>query len=227
MHEMHRQRVKKRFLNEGLDGFEPHNILELLLFYSTVQKDTNEIAHNLMNKFGTLSAVFDAPFEELIKIDGIKEHSATLIKLIPEISRKYMIDRETLSTILSDNDKIGKFLVNNYIGATNEIVKLVLLDNKRNLIDCVTLHEGSVNSASVSVRKIAEITFARGASMIALAHNHPRGTAIPSMDDINTTRSIERVLGYLDIKFLEHFVIAGDKYTPIMRDTVLKGYGRQ
>lgn len=226
MHEMHRQRVKKRFLSEGLDNFEPHNVLELLLFYSTVQKDTNEISHELMNKFGSLSAVFDAPFEELIKIDGIKEHSATLIKLIPEIARKYIMDREAISVDLSTNDKIGEYLVNTYIGANNEIVKLVLLDNRRSLIDCVILHEGSVNSANVNVRKIAEIALTRGASMVALAHNHPRGNAIPSIDDISTTRALERILGYLDINFLEHFLIAGDKYTPIMRDTVLKGYGK-
>ena len=89
MHENHRERVKNRFLSEGLDHFDAHNVLELLLFYSIPQKDTNEIAHLLIDRFGSLSAVLDAPFEDLIETPGIKEHSALLLKLIPALSRRY------------------------------------------------------------------------------------------------------------------------------------------
>ena len=89
MHKQHRQRMKKRFLSEGLKNFEPHNVLELLLFYSIPQKDTNETAHALIERFGSLSGVFDAPFEELMRVKGIKEHSATLIKLVPELAQRY------------------------------------------------------------------------------------------------------------------------------------------
>ena len=88
MHENHRERMKHRFLAEGLDHFEPHNILELLLFYAIPQKDTNEIAHSLMERFGSLAEVFDASYDDLVTVPGIKEHSATLIKMIPELSRR-------------------------------------------------------------------------------------------------------------------------------------------
>ena len=70
MHDGHRQRLKDRFLREGIDNFEDHNILELLLFFGIPRRDTNTLAHNLMEKFGTLSGVFEAPFEELCKVKG-------------------------------------------------------------------------------------------------------------------------------------------------------------
>ena len=93
MHENHRERMKRRFLKEGLDNFEPHNVLELLLFYYIPQKDTNEIAHALIERFGTLSDVLDASFDDLICVPGIKEHSATLLKMIPALSRRYVMEK--------------------------------------------------------------------------------------------------------------------------------------
>ena len=78
MHEDHRKRIKARFLTEGLENFEPHNVLELLLFYTIPQKDTNELAHTLINRFGSLAGVFDASFEDLISVNGISEHTAIL-----------------------------------------------------------------------------------------------------------------------------------------------------
>ena len=111
MHENHRDRLKNRFLTENLDTFEPHNVLELLLFYSIPQKDTNETAHRLIERFGSLSDVLDAPFEELIQVPGIKEHSATLLKLIPALSRRYMLDKHHGDEPLSSTEKIGQYFV--------------------------------------------------------------------------------------------------------------------
>ena len=102
MHSEHRKRLKGRFLREGLEHFEPHNVLELLLFYSIPQKDTNETAHLLMQRFGSLQGVFDAPFEELCRVPGIKEHSATLIKLIPSLARLYAAGETTEKTTLKN-----------------------------------------------------------------------------------------------------------------------------
>lgn len=106
-HEGHRERLKNRFLTSSLDNFEPHNILELLLFYSIPRQDTNEIAHALLDRFGSLKGVFDADFSELIKIKGIKENSATLIKLIPQISRAYMFEEINKEKIFDHIDKVG------------------------------------------------------------------------------------------------------------------------
>lgn len=220
MHENHRDRVKNRFLTEGLDHFEPHNVLELLLFYSIPQKDTNELAHSLIERFGSLAEVFDAPYQDLIHTPGIKDHSATLIKLIPALSRRYFLEKNHADTVLSDTDKIGRFLVDQYVGVNIETVFLLLLDNKRNLIDCVKIHEGSVNSAAITTRRLVETALFKRASMAVLAHNHPSGVAIPSSDDLFTTREVARAFDLMEIKLLAHIIVAGNTYIDIMSNKI-------
>lgn len=217
MHKDHRSRVKNRFLTEGLDHFEPHNILELLLFYAIPQKDTNELAHTLINRFGSLENVFDASFQDLLTVPGIKEHSATLIKMIPALARIYSIEKNKAGDALCDVDAWGKYFVSRYVGVDVETVFLLLLDNKFNVIDCVKLHEGSVNSSAVNIRKMTEIIFLRKAPMAVLAHNHPSGLPIPSAADITLTMDLYRAFQMLDVKFLGHILVAGDQYVNILR----------
>ena len=216
MHKDHRIRVKNRFLTEGFDHFEPHNILEMLLFYAIPQKDTNELAHTLINRFGSLEKVFDASFEELLTVPGIKEHSATLIKMIPALARIYYMEKNKPGEALSDIDAWGKYFVNRYIGIEVETVFLLLLDNKFNVIECVKVHEGSVNSSFVSIRKMVMSACLRNASMVVLAHNHPSGLAIPSSTDLMTTYEFAKSLQLMDIKLLAHIVVAGNQYTDIL-----------
>lgn len=216
MHKDHRKHTKDRFLSEGLDSFEPHNVLELLLFYSIPQKDTNETAHMLINRFGSLSAVFDAPYDDLLTVPGISEHSATLIKLIPAISRRYAMEKNSKVTKLSSIEDIGKYLVARYLGVTEETVLLLLLDNKFGLIDCVKVHEGSVNSSAITMRKLIETALFKRASMVVLAHNHPSGVALPSSDDLFTTQQVKRALDLVEIGMLAHIIVAGDTFTNIL-----------
>ena len=216
MHKDHRKHTKDRFLSEGLDSFEPHNVLELLLFYSIPQKDTNETAHMLINRFGSLSAVFDAPYDDLLTVPGISEHSATLIKLIPAVSRRYAMEKNSKVTKLSSIEDIGKYLVARYLGVTEETVLLLLLDNKFGLIDCVKVHEGSVNSSAITMRKLIETALFKRASMVVLAHNHPSGVALPSSDDLFTTQQVKRAFDLVEIGMLAHIIVAGDTFTNIL-----------
>ena len=216
MHKDHRKHTKDRFLSEGLDSFEPHNVLELLLFYSIPQKDTNETAHMLINRFGSLSAVFGAPYDDLLTVPGISEHSATLIKLIPAISRRYAMEKNSKVTKLSSIEDIGKYLVARYLGVTEETVLLLLLDNKFGLIDCVKVHEGSVNSSAITMRKLIETALFKRASMVVLAHNHPSGVALPSSDDLFTTQQVKRAFDLVEIGMLAHIIVAGDTFTNIL-----------
>ncbi len=216
MHKDHRKHTKDRFLSEGLDGFEPHNVLELLLFYSIPQRDTNETAHMLINRFGSLSAVFDAPYDDLLTVPGISDHSATLIKLIPAVSRRYAMEKNSKATRLSSIEDIGKYLVARYLGVTEETVLLLLLDNKFGLIDCVKVHEGSVNSSAITMRKLIETALFKRASMVVLAHNHPSGVAIPSSDDLFTTQQVKRAFDLVEIGMLAHIIVAGDTFTNIL-----------
>lgn len=218
-HEGHRERLKNRFLSGGLANFEPHNVLELLLFYSIPRQDTNEIAHALIERFGSLRDVFDADFSELIKVKGIKENSATLIKLIPQISKQYLLHDETDEDLIFDHvTKVGEYLVKQYIGETKEVVLIMLLDSKYKLIKTLKIFEGSVNSAAIQSRRIVEEVIRYNASSVILAHNHPAGIAYPSSEDIDTTHIISSNLSNVEIHVLEHFIIAGSKYMPIMKE---------
>ena len=219
IHEGHRDRLRNKFLKSGFESFDPHNIFELLLFYSIPRKDTNELAHQLLDHFGSLRAVFEASFEELLKVKGISKNSATLIKMVPKITQEYVNDSLKSSNVFDTADKIGEFFVNKYLGVQNEVVYAMLLNDKYELLELVMIHEGSVNSSLVPTRKIVDAVVKYNASSVILAHNHPNGLACPSTSDINTTIDLIQSFRIFDIKIAEHFVVAGNKYVPIVRNT--------
>ena len=200
-HEGHRARMKNRFLETGLKGFEKHNILELLLFYSIPRRDTNEIAHELLDTFGSLSGVFDAPVEELTKVKNITLNSAILIKMIPALS--------------------AAFLLPKFVGKTREHFLLLCLDNKNKLLSCTLLGEGELNKVQIQARKIAEYAFKVSASSVVLAHNHPQGFAFPSDQDIYATKSIQKILRPLDITLLDHIIVAGGDFVSLFESGLL------
>lgn len=218
MHEDHRKNMKNRFLTEGLDNFAPRNVLELLLFYAIPQKDTNAVAHELINRFGSLVGVFDASVDDLMQINGISEHTAVLIKLIPQLSRRYFLEKNTGRPTLRSMEDVGKYLVARYVGITTETVMMLLLDNKFGLMECVTVHEGSVNSSAITMRRLVETAIFKHASMVIIAHNHPGGITIPSPDDIHTTKQMKQAFDLVEIGMLAHVIVAGDEYRDIMPD---------
>ena len=218
-HAEHRARVKKRFFAEGIAGFEDHQVLELLLFFAIPQKDTNPIAHALLDRFGSLSGVFNAAPEELSLVDGVGEHAAALLTLVPQLSRRYFLDSEADGDPYDNVDKLGRMFVMQYVGATKEIVYLTMLDNKLRIIETVRLYEGSVNSAYITPRKIIEPCLRRGAAVAVLAHNHPSGAAVPSGDDLYTTKAIQSTLAAVGVPLLEHFLVAANTYTPLLYRT--------
>ncbi|MGI5896822.1 MAG: JAB domain-containing protein [Oscillospiraceae bacterium] len=221
-HNGHRNRLKERFRKEGLDNFDPHNILELLLFYSTVQKDTNELAHLLMDEFGSLSNVFDASFEDLERIPGIKSHTSTLIKLIPALFRVYEEDRSKPGAILDTAEKAFRYLLPKFIGRTEEVVFVVCLDSTCEVKCCEIVNHGTVSSAAVNIRRIAELAMRYNATSVLISHNHPHGLAVASDEDIMTTDAIGYALKLLGIQLTDHIIIARDKYVSLAEIGVVK-----
>ncbi|HCG35340.1 MAG TPA: DNA repair protein RadC [Clostridiales bacterium] len=216
IHAGHRERLKKRFLNGGLDGFEAHNVLELLLFFGVPQQDTNILAHRLIQRFSSLSKVLEAPYSELLEVPGMGPHTVTLLKLIPSLSRYYLKDRSSSKAMESGYEEIGSFLVRQYAGIENECVMGVFFDNGFHLQGCKVLHVGSVNSASFTLRCIADEVIMRKSSVVIIAHNHPHGLPLPSPDDLETTRRIEHFLSSCGIELAEHYIIAEHKFCGIV-----------
>ena len=215
IHDGHRERMKKRFEEHGLENFDDHSLLELFLFYALPRADVNPLAHALMAKFGSLSAVFDAPVDELVKVSGIGENTALFIKLIPQVSRRYLVSRSSFDDILDATKKAGAYLAPRFYAERDEIVYMVCLDAKCKVLNCKLLFRGSVNSANVSIRKIVENALIYNATSVIIAHNHTSGIAIPSKEDKETTRRIEEALRAVDIVLADHIVVADDDFVSL------------
>lgn len=221
-HTGHRNRLKKRFQSEGLDSFELHNVVELLLFYGMPQRDTNQLAHTLVEEFGSLSAILDAGPQQLMSIKGVGENTATLLSLIPQVCRRYYQEKAELPAP-QDNyvDILGRRLVAASIGRTVEVVYLFCFDNRMKELYFGVIGEGILDTVNVMTRKVAEIAIRCEATCIVLGHNHPTGFALPSSTDRQNTLELRRMLAPLSIRLLDHIVVAGDDFVSMAQSGYL------
>ena len=211
IHDGHRQRVKNRFKKEGLDHFEPHEVLELLLFYCVPRKNTNDIAHALLKRFGTVRGVLNASEAELKKIPDVGDNVAVFLKLLKQLHRYYEVS-SVPDIPLNTIEDCGRYLIPRFYGRNNETVFLLCLDAKCKVLDCCLVGEGNVNSAAVPIRRIVEMSLDSNATSVVLAHNHPSGLALPSEEDILTTKRLATALSAVEIELTDHIVVADDDF---------------
>ena len=212
IHEGHRQRLKDRFRREGLDNFDELYVLELLLFYCIPRKDTNPIAHRLLEQFGSLTAVLEASPEELEKVEGITTSASTFLSLITQVGRYYQVRRAEPGDILRTSDQCGNYLMPYFFGRDTETVFMLCLDAKCKVICCKKVGEGNVNSANIPIRRVVEMALSANATSVVLAHNHPSGLALPSADDVQTTLRVSAALETVEIALADHIVVCGDDF---------------
>ena len=204
--------MKARYKDHGLDNFNDVNVLELLLFYAIPRKDTNEIAHALLDHFGSLDRVLEASIPELEAVPGVGESSALLISLIPQIMRRYLTVKGNCVSTISGSADAGRYLVPRLMFEKDEKALLLCLDAKKSVISCDSLGSGAVNAVNISVRKVVEIAVRNRASSVILAHNHPGGVALPSREDERITVEIASALKLVGIPLDDHIIVAGDDY---------------
>ena len=215
IHDDHRQRVRQRFLENGLEGFNDIQVLEMLLFYCIPRRDTNPIAHALLDHFGSFSQVMEAPVEELKKVKGMGENTAIFLKLVTEAGRFYQLDKAKQIKVLPTVEDCGRYLIPFFHGRRNETVFLLCLDAKCKVLCCKEIGEGSVNSAGVPIRRIVETALGVTATTVVLAHNHPSGLALPSGEDVETTHRVAAALNAVEIHLADHIVVAEDDFVSI------------
>lgn len=215
VHDGHRKRLRQRFVTEGLDHFSDIQVLELMLFYCIPRQDTNPIAHALLDHFGSLSQVLEAPVEELQKVEGIGENTAIFLRLVTQVGRYYLTDRASKAKVLPTLESCAQYLQSYFFGRSVETVYLLCLDAKCKMLCCKKISEGDVNSTGLSVRKIVETALSTNASSVVLAHNHPGGLAIPSNADIQTTMRIAAALQAVDVNFIDHILVTDDDYVSL------------
>lgn len=209
VHEGHRERLRRRVANESLDYFEPHEVLELLLYYVVRQGDTNALAHKLINKFGSFAKVLDANRAKLEEVDGVGENISFFLNVIPQICRRYMLSRskDRLSGAVMSSDHAHEILAPYFIGRTVEMLYLLCLNGLGEPIDCVYISQGSANATSINIRKIVQVVIETNATAVVLCHNHPDGIARPSQQDIILTRNLSAVLEAMNVVLLDHLIV--------------------
>lgn len=208
IHRGHREKMRQRFLKGGLEGFADHEALELLLYYAIPRQDTNPIAHRLMERYGSLSAVLTAPAEDLKKVEGIGESAAILLLVAGQIGQKARLSDAARDCAFTDVETVGAYLLERYAGETHEILYQLCLDRKGKLLACKRLNEGGAASASLDVRKVVENAILTSASTVILAHNHPSGIALPSDEDCAATTLAIRALETIGVALADHIIVA-------------------
>lgn len=214
-HEGHRERMRMLFLRNGAENMEPHQVLEMLLHNVIPRCDTNEIAHRLIERFGSFSGVLDARLEDLAAVKGLGMKSAVFLKMIPGIARVYINDKYQNGRTVQSIDDIGEFLLELFTGCTNERFYLVCLDRTCKILQTILIAEGSMDSVMVDTRKVVEAALSSQAAGVVLAHNHPQGFAIPSDRDIATTIRLVEGLAVINVAVHDHIIVAHNDYVSL------------
>lgn len=211
VHEGHRDRMRNKYIDKGIDVFEQHEILEMLLFYAVPRKNTNGIAHELLEACGSLSAVFDAPVEILMK-HGVSFNAAVLLHMIPDLSRAYLTDKFDNEQKKITNENIGEKMIRCFAGRMEECVYALFMDAKGKEIYCGLISKGSVNLAPIYSKELVSIAARCNAVTAIIAHNHPSGIAFPSKADIEVTKVIADALNAVGVKLVDHIIVADMEY---------------
>ena len=217
-HEGHRKRLKGRFLKSGLKDFEDHNVLELLLFYAVPYKDTNELAHKLIDRFGSIERVFESDFDELCKVEGVGENIATLIKLVPQISKYYFDLKHQGRDRFDGLQDLAQFLQHKYAFEDREVFSVLCLDSQGGFVGFEMLQAGTTNLTEVSIVKAVQIALRYNASCVVVAHNHPGGGLEPSVEDISTTRRLSDAFAAVSVKMIDHIIVTYDGFTSMANE---------
>ncbi|MCL1878968.1 MAG: DNA repair protein RadC [Defluviitaleaceae bacterium] len=208
----HRERLRKRFLSQGLDAFAEHEVLELLLFYCYPRCDTKKIAKKMLAAFGSLHNLFEADTKTLVATLGCTENVAVFLSLIPAFANRYFRSKHGEKIILEDEKSAGAYAIDLFVGETVEKFYVLCLDAQFRLINTVLVSRGTVGEAAVYPREVIRAAIQNHAASIILLHNHPGGTLRPSHGDLETTRCIAEIADPLYIDVIDHIIAVGDTY---------------
>lgn len=208
----HRRRHIDRGIMEGLENFKKHEIVELMLFFSQPRVNTNPIAHSLIDKFGSLHNICDAPLNELLEINGVGRATAEFLKILPEFVKVYELSVYGDKIIFKNTKEIGEYCVAFQIGRINEAIFLLCLDARNQLIKRVKLAEGTPGEVYIEPRQVIEHITHTATTNVVLCHNHPAGTLFPSQNDLEITSKIRIALQSINVNLLDHIIVANGKY---------------
>lgn len=211
----HRDRLRTRFLQNGADALQDYELIELVLFMAIPRRDVKPLAKELLSKFGGLSALLNAPVEELMKVDGVSENTATALKAITAAAHRMMKCELMNRPVLNTWARLMDYCVSTMAYETREHFRVLFLNRKNELIADEIQGSGTVDHTPAYPREIVKRTLELGATALILLHNHPSGDPKPSQADIDLTRLIVRAVGPLGIVIHDHIIVAKNGYSSL------------
>ena len=221
IHEGHRGRLHDSYLRSGLEGFSDVVALELLLCYAIPRRDVNGLAHRLLQHFGSLYDVFNAPVSQLAAVDGMTERAAVLLNLQSTLAQRCVESQLRSVRAYTRNDDCAELLCKHLRGLHEEQVWMLSLDAKCKLIECRCIGEGSGSFVSLPPRRVVEAALGINACSVMLAHNHKSGVALPSREDVELSRLIKQALGCVDVYLIDHIIVADGDYVSMNQSGLL------
>ncbi len=218
VHDGHRLRMKEQFLKSGMDSLSPHQVLEILLYYSVPRVDTNPLAHRLIDHFGGLSEVLDADFDQLRQVKGVSENTATHLTFVSQLLRRYQCEKTQDRRSFHSLDEVGEYLQAQYTNEKVEKLRILCFNNRGNLLHTELISEGGLVSTGVNIRRIMETVLRYPTTSVVMAHNHPAGFALPSPQDYDCTVQVRRALETLQVQLSDHIIFAENEFIS-MRQT--------
>lgn len=215
-HAGHRQRIIKKFMDHGLDSFAEHEVLELILFFAIPRADTNPIAHNLIEEFGSLQNVLDASSEDLTEIKGIGNNAATLLSLFRSVS-EYKNKLFKKNVVLHDSTDYGSYCLDYFADHVDESAIILALDSNHRLKKVSVISKGTFSETAFYAEKIMKTALTVRAPIVVLAHNHPGGKLSPSTADKILTRQLYDLMDAVHIKLVDH-IICNEKHFTSLRE---------
>ncbi len=202
----HRSRMRNRYLASGLDGFQPHEVLEMLLFYALPRRDTNKIAHELINRFHSLAGVLDADIKDLQDVDGIAEGAAVFLKMLPDVFKAYEMSKISSRITINHSRELRKFMKSLYVNEVCEKAYVICLDSMGRIICAEPVAKGTSRNVVFDIRSVVEIALRNHCDTIMLIHNHPDGNEMPSDSDIYATKALHSALSAIGITLSDHYI---------------------
>ncbi len=222
-HAGHRERLRRRFDQEGLNGFAPHETLELLLTFALPRIDTNGLAHALIRRFGSLGAVLEASKAELTQVEGIGPHAATLLTMMVPIFRMYEQEKLKPRLSLGNYGELTAYCRTLFLGAGVEQFYVLCLDARLNLLTAVCLSQGTPSEVSVQPRQVVQELIRHNAIGAVICHNHPSGSVLPSGEDVRLTRELQHILESIGIRLYDHIIVSGGRHYSFHAHQLLDG----
>ena len=210
--EGHRQRLRDKFLAQGIDAFTDAEIIELLLTFGTPRSDCKEAARELLARFGSLPAVLDAAPVQLQQVKGVGPKNTFALHFIQGVARRYLHQRVVGKEYIRSSREVADYLIHSMRGLQHEVLTVVFLDAAHAVLDATVVAEGTVTVNTIYPRELVKAALARNASALVIAHNHPSGSLTPSRQDSELTRSLYLVCSFMHLDLLDHLIIgAGDQ----------------